>query len=290
VPGAAISLIPLGRFGEKTAITASDGTFSLPGVAPGTYHMSVAAAGLDAYTSPEFVVRPGAPLTLPDIALHLSANTSINVVAGPEQVALAQIHQEETQRVFGVFQNFYTSYIWDAQPMPARQKFRLAFHSSIDPPQFFIVAGVAGAEQYNGTYAGYGPGIEGYGKRYGAALADSFDSRLIGSAILPSLLHQDPRYFYQGSGSVASRAVHAVSFTFVARGDNGHNQLNYSHLLGSLAASGIANAYHPANSRGVGDTFQNFGITTASNIVGNLIREFVLRHLETIPSFANGKR
>ena len=289
VPNASLVLIPAGRFGERSGTAAADGSFAITGVVPGLYHLSVNASGLDPYTSPEFVVHANTPLALPKIALHISTSTSVSVVANDEQVALAQIHQEETQRVFGVFQNFYTSYIWDAQPMPAREKYRLAFHSLIDPPQFRIVAGVAGAEHYNGTYPGYGPGIEGYGKRYGAALADQVDGRIIGSAILPALLHQDPRYFYQGSGSVASRAFHAVAHTFTARGDNGHEQPNYSHLLGTFAAAGIANAYHPATSRGWGDTVQNFGINTAGNIAGNLFREFVLRHLETIPSFANGK-
>ena len=33
---------------------------------------------------------------------------------------------------------------------------------------------------------------------------------MIGGAILPSLLHQDPRYFYQGSGTKKSRALHAL--------------------------------------------------------------------------------
>ena len=289
VPNASLLLIPAGHFGEKTGATSPDGSFAITGVSPGLYHLSVKAAGLDPYTSPEFVVHPATPLTLPHVSLHISTSTSISVVANDEQVALAQIHEEETQRVFGVFQNFYTSYIWDAQPMPTREKYRLAFHSLIDPPQFLIVAGIAGAEHYNGTYPGYGPGIQGYGKRYGAALADQVDGRLIGSAILPSLLHQDPRYFYQGSGSVGSRAFHAIAHTFTARGDNGREQPNYSHLLGTFAAAGIANAYHPATSRGWGDTVQNFGINTAGNIAGNLFREFVLRHLETIPSFANGK-
>jgi len=284
-----VTLIPLGKLGERTATPAADGSFTFNEVPAGQYRVTVTAPGLDFYTSGAFTVRPGATVTLPGITLTISSTTSINVVASQEQIAVAEIHMQEQQRVFGVFQNFYTSYIWDAQPMPASQKYKLAFHAMYDLPQFFIVAGVAGAEQYEGTYPGYGPGIAGYGKRYGAALTDAVSSRIIGSAILPSILHQDPRYFYQGSGSIASRSFHAASFTFVARGDNGRNQLNYSHMLGSLAAAGIANTYHPAGSRGVGDTFQTFGISLASNIIGNMFREFVLRHLETVPAFANGK-
>jgi hypothetical protein len=289
VSGATVTLIPLGKLGERNVTSSADGTFSVATLPPSQYRLTVLAPGFDLYTSGDFTVHTGQPITLPAITLKISSTTNVSVVASKDQIAVAEIHMQEQQRVLGVFQNYYTSYIWDAAPMPVRQKYKLALRSLVDPPQFLIVAGVAGAEHFNGTYPGYGPGIEGYGKRYGAAFADATTSRIIGSAILPSLLHQDPRYFYQGSGGVASRALHAAGFTFIARGDNGHNQPNYSHLLGSLASAGIANTYHPAGSRGVGDTFQTFGINLAANIVGNLVREFVLRNLETIPTFANGK-
>jgi hypothetical protein len=289
VPNATITLIPYGKLGERTATSSTDGAFSFTGLAANQYRLSITAPGFEVYSSPEFTLRPGDSFAVPAIGLRGSVSTTVNVVASNQQVALAQIHEQEQQRVFGVFQNFYTSYIWDAQPMPMKQKFVLAFKSLYDPPQFLISAGIAGAEQYNGTYPGYGPGIQGYGKRYGASLADATTARIIGSAILPSILHQDPRYFFQGSGSIPSRTFHAVAFTFTARGDNGKTQPNYSHLLGSLAAAGIANTYHPAGSRGLGDTFQTFGIDLAGNIAGNIFREFVLRHLESVPTFANGK-
>ncbi|HEV2645603.1 MAG TPA: carboxypeptidase-like regulatory domain-containing protein [Acidobacteriaceae bacterium] len=290
VSGANITLIPTGKLTEHTATSGADGSFAVQSLPASQYRLTIMAPGFALYASGEFTVRPGESVTLPAVTLKASSTTTnVSVVASANQIAAAQVHMEEQQRVLGVFQNYYTSYIWDAAPMPAKEKYKLALRSLVDPPQFLVVAGVAGAEHFNGTYPGYGPGIEGYGKRYGAALADATTSRIVGSAILPSLLHQDPRYFYQGSGSVPSRALHAVSFTFIARGDNGRNQPNYSHLLGSLAAAGVANTYHPAGSRGVGDTFQAFGVNLAANIVGNLVREFVLRNLESIPTFANGK-
>ncbi len=289
ISSATVTLIPVGRLGERTTTSAADGSFTFTGLAPSQYRLTVTAEGLDFYTSGEFTVRPGEAVMLPGIALTISTSSTVTVTASQEQIAAAEIHLQEQQRVFGVFQNFYTSYIWDAQPMSVRQKYVLAFRSLYDPPQFLIVAGLAGAEQYEGTYPGYGPGIEGYGKRYGAALATEVVSRILGSAVLPSIFHQDPRYFYQGSGGIASRTVHAASFSFIARGDNGRQQINYSYLLGSLTSSAIANLYHPASSRGVGDTFQTFGIDLAGNIAGNLFREFLLRHLERVPAFANGK-
>jgi len=290
VPDAKVTLTAPGKQGERTTVAGIDGSYTFSSLPAGDYRLIVTAHGLDTFVSDEFAVKPGETTAAPKITLKISTSTSINVVASPEEVATAQIHEQEKQRVLGVFQNFYTSYIWNAAPMSAKQKYKLAFRTMADPTTFVVLAGVAGAEQYNGTYPGYGPGIEGYGKRYGAALADSVTGRIIGSAILPAMLHQDPRYFYQGSGSVGSRAWHALSSSLVCRGDNGKLQPNYSRVLGDLAAGGIANTYHPESSRGVGLTFQTLGVNLGASAIGNLVREFVLRSLEpSVPKFAKGK-
>ncbi len=291
VSGAEITLTSPGKLGrERKTAAASDGSFTFTELPAGKFRLVVTAAGFGTYTSSEFLVKSGETILAPKIALNVTTASSVNVFAAADQIAQAQVEEQEKQRVFGVFQNFYTSYIWEAAPMTAKQKYKLAFHTIVDPTTFVVLAGVAGAEQYNGTYPGYGSGIEGYGKRYGAALADSVSGRIIGSAVLPSLFHQDPRYFYQGSGGIRSRTWHALTSAVVTRGDNGKLQPNYSHLLGNLAAGGIANAYHPESSRGLGLTFQTLGVTTGANAIGNLFREFVLRSLEpSVPAFANGK-
>lgn len=290
VPEASVTLTAPGKLSERTAVAGSDGSYAFTALPAGDYRLVVTAPGHGAYTSPEFLVKAGETVEAPKIALNVATSTSMTVSAAPDQIAEAQVQEQEKQRVFGVFQNFYTSYIWKAEPMTAKQKYKLAFRTMGDPTTFLVLAGVAGAEQYNGTYPGYGPGIEGYGKRYGAALADSLTGRIIGSAILPSLLHQDPRYFYQGSGGVRSRTWHALSSAVVCRGDNGKTQPSYSHLLGNLAAGALANTYHPESSRGLGLTFETLGITTGATAIGNLVREFVLRSLEpSVPKFAKGK-
>ncbi len=292
VSGAEVTLTSPGKLGRQRATAAaSDGSFTFTELPAGKFRLVVTAAGFGTYTSPEFFVKSGETAQAPKIALNVTTASSVTVFATADQVAEAQVEEQEKQRVFGVFQNFYTSYIWKADPMSSKQKYKLAFHTLVDPTTFVVLAGVAGAEHYNGTYPGYGPGIEGYGKRYGAALADSVSGRIIGSAVLPSLFHQDPRYFYQGSGGIRSRTWHALSSAVITRGDSGKLQPNYSHLLGNLAAGGIANAYRPESSRGLGLTFQTLGVTTGANAIANLFREFVLRSLEpSVPGFANGKK
>jgi hypothetical protein len=102
---------------------------------------------------------------------------------------------------------------------------------------------------------------------------------VVGGAILPSLLHQDPRYFYQGTGTNKSRALHAISSPFICRGDNGRLQPNYSTVGGDLASAALANAYYPESNRGVGLFLGNFFIATGQRALANVAQEFILRRL-----------
>ena len=99
---------------------------------------------------------------------------------------------------------------------------------------------------------------------------------MIGGAILPSLFHQDPRYFYQGTGTTGSRIRHAIFSPFITRGDNGEWQPNYSSLGGDLASSGLSNLYYPQANRGARLVFGNFAIGTAERIGASLAQEFLI--------------
>jgi hypothetical protein len=101
---------------------------------------------------------------------------------------------------------------------------------------------------------------------------------MIGGA-LPSILHQDTRYFYQGTGTKKSRTLHALSWPFVCKGDNGHLQPSYSGLGGYLALGAISNAYYPASNRGPGLVFSTTFIDIATDMANGMIQEFILRKL-----------
>src|SRR5208282_4507950 len=110
--------------------------------------------------------------------------------------------------------------------------------------------------------------------------ADTVTGTFIGAALLPSLLKQDPRYFYKGSGSKTSRALYAIANSVICKGDNGRWQANYSNILGSLAAGGISNLYYPAQDRnGGGLTFENGALGIGATAVANLFQEFFIRKL-----------
>jgi len=222
------------------------------------------------------------------LPLAMTAN-EVHVTATRQEIALEQLKVEETQRVFGVIPNFYVTYVPNAPSLSAKEKFSLAWKTSIDPITFLVSGVFAGAEQAENAYSGYGQGAQGFAKRYAAAYADNFDGTMIGSAILPSILKQDPRYFYKGTGTTRSRFLYAVANAVVCKGDNGHWQFNYSGILGSLAAGGISYFYYPASNRdGVALTFESTLIGTAGSAAQNLFQEFLVRKLTPkVPNYSS---
>jgi len=161
------------------------------------------------------------------------------------------------------------------EPLTTGMKFHMAYKSITNPVFFVRTAAWAGVQQANDTPK-YRQGAEGYGERFGAGLADATTEGLFGNAILPSLLHQDPRYFYQGTGTKWSRARHAMLAAFVCKGDDGASQPNYSTWGGSLIASSISMAYLPDSNRGPGHVFRTFGIGMSLHVVSSLAQEFIL--------------
>jgi Carboxypeptidase regulatory-like domain len=285
VLGAQVTLVASDGLAGRTVMSDDAGQFSFPGLAPGKFKCTVASTGFEPYASSEIVLSPGEKLILPEFRLSPAATTTnVQVSVTQIEIATEQLQVQEHQRVLGIFPNFYSSYIWDAAPLSSGQKYQLAAHSLVDPFSFVGTGIFAAAEQWQNTFPGYGQGAQ------GAAYADEALSRMIGSAILPSLLHQDPRYFYRGTGSKKTRALYAISQAIICRGDNGKMQPNYSYVLGSFAAGGISNLYHPAGDRGAGLTIGNGFLNVGAHAIDNLAREFLFRKLTPkVPDYAQGK-
>lgn len=293
VSGATVTLVESGLPPGPGLVGTSDsaGRFVFDHLPAGRFKFTITSPGLETFVSAEIALKPGEVHEVPRVALPIaSANIDVQVTVTQVELAQEQIRAEEKQRAFGVLPNFYSSYIWDAAPLTKHQKMGLAFKSATDPVEF-LGASVQAAGQYNvGQFAGYGYGFSGYSKRFAAAYGDGAFARVIGSGILPSVLHQDPRYFYKGSGTKKSRALYAISRAFITRGDNGKSEPNYSHIGGAFLGGAISNAYHPHADRGAGLTITNGLIDTAGNAVNNLIREFILREITpNVPDYASGK-
>lgn len=282
VLGAHVVLAGANPEDRRETTSGANGQFTFSGLAPETYELTVTGRGMGTVVSPQIQIHPGEIRFLPKMVLPVNAGvTEVRVFANQKQIqqeeAEVDVHIEESQRVLGVIPNFYSAYDWNAPPLDAKQKFKLAFRSEIDPITFAGAAFIAGGEEYKKIYPGYGTEVGGFGKRFAAQYVNDFDSRMIGSALLPSLFHQDPRYFYKGTGSVKSRTLYAIKSAFICRGDNGKAQFDFSHILGNVAAGGMANLYYPEANEGPALVFTNSMIEVAGMAGTNLLREFVLR-------------
>jgi hypothetical protein len=283
VAGATVVLEGPVQTDPRTVVTNGNGFFEFKDVEPGTtYHVTASAQGFANWTSPAVILKPGQYEILTGSKLHVAeALTTITVaapVASPQEIAAEQVKVEEQQRIFGIIPNFYVVYNHDAAPLTAKLKFSLATKVLVDPVTIIGVATFAGINQAADN-PNYGQGAKGYAERFGAGYADGAIDIMVGGAILPSLLHQDPRYFYQGTGTNKSRALHALSSPFVCRGDNGRLQPNYSTIGGDLVSAALANAYYPESNRGPGLFLGNFFIATGQRALANVAQEFILRKL-----------
>jgi len=247
-----------------------------------TYHVTVNANGFAKWESSVLSLEPGEFKILDVGKLQVEeVRTSITVrPEESEEIAAQQVKAAEKQRAFLIVPNFYAVYTANPEPLTAKLKFSLAFAVSRDPFTLGGVTTLAAIDQATMSPR-YVEGARGYAERFGANYANALTDIMLDGAIFPVLLHQDPRYFYQGTGTKRSRAFHVISSLVVAKGDNGRWQPNYSNICGDLASSTISNLYYPSSNRGPGLVFQGFAIDTAVHLTIRMLDEFVLRPPKT---------
>jgi hypothetical protein len=281
IPKAQVSLEePTGKVAILATTSDGTGAFSLAPVIAGTYRVRIKAAGFSAWKVEDVVVPATETVTLATVELGVEAIDSVVDAITMEDLAEQQITAEEHQRILGVLPNFYVSYVGHAAPLTRKQKFKLAVVVSRDPLTFFTTGVNAGIEQAQNAFAGYGQGFSGYAQRYAAGYGDHLSATFFGSAIFPSLFHQDPRYFYRGHGRIITRALYAISTVVICKGDNGKWQPNYSNVLGNLASGGISSLYYPNSARhDIQTSVDNIFIGIGEGSIGTLFQEFLLKHL-----------
>lgn len=281
IPGATV-VLDGSDASDHHAQTANDSAFfQFGGLKPSVpYRLTVSANGFEKWVSQPIVLASGQFFDVTEIKLKIEGGvSSVTVYSSTEQIATQQVRLEEQQRVLGFIPNFYVVYdSKNAVPLTTKLKFQMAYRVAIDPVSILGAATLAGMNQAGDT-PDYRQGAIGYGERFGAGYADGVTDIMFGGAILPSLLHQDPRYFYQGTGSTKSRLLHAMSAPFIARGDNGKKEINFSSLGGDLISGSISNAYYPASNRGAGLVFEGFALDTGERVVSTVIQEFLLKKL-----------
>ncbi|HTU51800.1 MAG TPA: carboxypeptidase-like regulatory domain-containing protein [Acidobacteriaceae bacterium] len=277
IPRAAVVLNGPVPSDPRTIMANDKGFFQFSNLDPGRpYRVTVSARGFADWTSPAVILKPGQFLDLTNIRLQVATSMTTVTAISAEQLATEQVKVEEKQRVFGVIPNFYVTYGPNAVPLTTKLKFHLALRALVDPVTF-IGFGLNAAFYQAAGFPDYVQGAKGYGQRLGATFAGGYTNIMVGDAILPSLLHQDPRYFYQGTGTKKSRVLHAISSPFITRGDDGRREINYSNIGGDLASGAISNAYYPETNRGAELLLKSTLIGAGGRMANALLQEFVLR-------------
>jgi hypothetical protein len=278
VAGASVALKGPDSTDLRIVTTDENGYFEIRDVEPGPSHkINVRAAGFSEWNSPSVTLDSGQSEIL-DAKLRIEeVKTAVTVTPeSSHEIATEQVKTQERQRGFLIIPNFYAVYASNPAPLDARLKFRLALRVARDPFTFGGVALLAGIGQAS-DYPDYQQGVIGYGERFAKNYANTFTYIMFDNAILPSLLHQDPRHFYKGTGTPKARAAHVVYSLIVTRGDNGHSQPNYWQLGGDLISVAISNLYYPKANRGAELVFRGFATYTAIHLAVRMLDEFVFR-------------
>jgi hypothetical protein len=182
--------------------------------------------------------------------------------------------ETNSKRIFGIIPNFRTS----AMPVPYKplsigEKYKLASQDALDRGTVALAALFAGEGQLSNANPSFGQGVQGYAHYLGTSYADYFIGDYMTEAVFPSFLHQDPRYFRRGKGSVMSRLGYSAGQIFLTHGDNGRTQINFSELAGNSTAVAISMAYYPDN-RTVGDGVSKLGVQLGVDMAANILKEF----------------
>ncbi len=278
VAGALVKLSLNSRGPDQETRSADRGEFSFKNVATGPFRLSFNANGFALQTITG-ELGDGERLTLAATVLAIDPLiTGVSVTQNQTALAEAQIKVQEQQRLVGVFPNFFTSYDSDAAPLNAKQKLELTAKTWLDPSAFVINGIIAGVWQAQNTHKGFGQGLQGYGKRYGASFADYGTSLLLEKVVTTTIFRQDPRYFYRGTGTTRSRVLYAISRTFVCRGDNKKDQFCYSSFVNRFGSGFVTNYYYPAVDRDkTGVILRNATMGIGFDALGNLFQEFLAR-------------
>jgi hypothetical protein len=178
------------------------------------------------------------------------------------------------KHAFGVLPNYRTTEeSFPFQRISALQKFTIATKDSIDGPSFILAGFFSGIAQLNNTNPSFGQGLKGYAHRYGTGLLDQDLGNYMTEAILPSLLHEDPRYFRKGTGSAKSRIFYAATRVFVTKTDGGEKTFNFAEVLGNGTVASLGNAYYP-DERGFGSTMQRMFTQIGTDAISQVLKEF----------------
>ena len=172
-------------------------------------------------------------------------------------------------------------------PMTWQQKGYLALHELVDPANIGTVLGISAVTIGSDSHTAYGPGLKGYGKSVGVSLLQDATAQFFGVFAIPSIVHQDPRYYRMPHARFAKRLFYSISRTAISRSDNGRSIPNYGTLLVYPISAEIDNLYvpgiHPDGPSTVARIFTGYGLDPINNLLNEFLPDVASRvHIRII--------
>ncbi len=229
--------------------------------------------GSPASTGP---TESAAPPRQSDDALPHAPQPQTQSQSQPQQPPEPQKNQRSNDRILWMMPNFLTvENAGNIPPLAPAEKFKTVARGIFDPFEFLLIGFVAGLGQASDSDHAYGQGAQGYAKRYATAYGDNAIENFMASAVFPTVLHQDPRFYQLGHGGFLKRTGHALGRVLTTRSDSGRNEINYSELAGALSAAAVSTyGYHPHNERSVGTVLSVWGTQMSYDAATFMIKEF----------------
>jgi len=211
----------------------------------------------------------------PGAKIQLDAPVLLDPAVQPNPLD-KEANDEVPKRIFWIIPNFMTANDQPENkgPLTPRQKFNIAWHQFFDMSAHFGNLIQASISQAANGLPHYGQGWGAFGERYAAQEGDQFTGSMLIYGVLPTVLHQDPRYFRRGRGSVWSRVAYAASRVVIARTDAGKPTFNASSVFGQFGQASISMLYYPQQDRKIEGVVQGWAINQGYNIGWNQLKEF----------------
>ena len=191
------------------------------------------------------------------------------------QTSSVPISKQQPKRILGVMPNYRAVSAGQIPPPPTwRQAFKIASQNSFDYSSFVFVGFTSGIADLEGAHKQLGHGLPGYWGYYWRGFVDKTDGNYLVIFAMPTIFHQDERYYALGEGGILKRAVYAASRVLITPNYHGHNSFNASELLGRAAAQGISATYYPSADRTAGELATKLGYAIMRDALTNVFREF----------------
>lgn len=222
------------------------------------------------------VSLPDAPGVTAPTSSYSSSSDASNDQATSQTAPAAEAHQDpQTKRILGVIPNFRAvSANTHLPPQSVKEKFMTATEDSFDYSAFMLPAVLAGYSQATNATPEFGSGGAAYGRYLWHSYVDQASENYFVEFIVPTITHEDNRYYTMGSGGFVKRAGYALSRAVITRNDSGHNTFNAGEVIGAGAAAGVSNLYYPRPERTVGNTVQKWGLNVGIDAATFAFKEF----------------